>query len=253
MAASAATSCARTRRKNSRTSRSSAINDLGEPRPTRYMLQYDTAHGKFPGDVAVDGDTMIVNGDQIRVLAQRDPAEAAVGRARRRRRARVHRPLHHQGNRREHLKAGAKKVIISAPAQGRRRDDRLRREPQDATRAQTIISNASCTTNCLAPLAKVLNDKLGIERGLMTTVHATPRRRRPSTARRNKDWRGGRGILENIIPSTHRRGQGGRRGDARAEREAHRHVVPRADPDVSVVDLTFEPRKERPTRRSAPR
>ena len=94
---------------------------------------------------------------------------------------------------------------------------------------QAIISNASCTTNCLAPVAKVLNDNFGIKRGLMTTVHAATATQKTVDGPSNKDWRGGRGILENIIPQQHRRGQGGGRGDPRAEQEAHRHGLPRAD------------------------
>ena len=128
----------------------------------------------------------------------------------------------------KHIAAGAKKVIMSAPS----KDD----TPMfvfgvnDKTYAgQAIISNASCTTNCLAPVAKVLNDKWGIKRGLMTTVHAATATQKTVDGPSSKDWRGGRGILENIIPVVHRRGKSGGRGDSGTEQEADRHGVPRAD------------------------
>ncbi|MGE8689775.1 MAG: type I glyceraldehyde-3-phosphate dehydrogenase [Achromobacter sp.] len=150
-----------------------AINDLGDPKTNAHLTRYDTAHGKFPGTVEVDGDFMVVNGDKIRVLANRNPAELPWGELK------VDVVLECTGffttkeKAGAHIKGGAKKVIISAPGG----------KDVDATivygvnhnvlkSTDTVISNASCTTNCLAPLVKPLNDKLGLENGLMTTVHA---------------------------------------------------------------------------------
>ncbi|MBC7718523.1 MAG: aldehyde dehydrogenase, partial [Chitinophagaceae bacterium] len=177
------------------------INDLLEPDYLAYMLQYDSVHGRFKGEVSVEGNTLIVNGKKIRLTQERDPAALkwdAVG-------ADV--VLECTGlfldkaGAQKHITAGAKKVIISAPS----KDD----TPMfvfgvnDKTYAgEAIISNASCTTNCLAPVAKVLNDKWGIKRGLMTTVHAATATQKTVDGPSNKDWRGGRGILENIIPSS---------------------------------------------------
>ncbi len=216
-----------------------AINDLLEPDYLAYMLQYDSVHGRFKGDVSVDGGTLIVNGRRIRLTQERDPANLKwneVG-------ADV--VIESTGlfldkaTAEKHLAAGAKKVILSAPS----KDD----TPMfvfgvnHATYAgQAIISNASCTTNCLAPVAKVLNDKWGIKRGLMTTVHATTATQKTVDSPSNKDWRGGRGILENIIPSS--------TGAAKAvgvvipalnkKLTGMSFRVPTSD--VSVVDLTVE-------------
>ena len=216
-----------------------AINDLLEPDYLAYMLQYDSVHGRFKGDVSVDGGTLIVNGRRIRLTQERDPASlkwAEVG-------ADV--VIESTGlfldkaTAEKHLTAGAKKVILSAPS----KDD----TPMfvfgvnHATYAgQAIISNASCTTNCLAPVAKVLNDKWGIKRGLMTTVHAATATQKTVDGPSNKDWRGGRGILENIIPSS--------TGAAKAvgvvipalnkKLTGMSFRVPTSD--VSVVDLTVE-------------
>ena len=178
-----------------------AINDLLEPDYLAYMLQYDSVHGRFDGDVSVEGNTLIVNGQRIRLTQERDPANLkwnAVG---------VDVVIEATGffldkeGAGKHLTAGAKKVVISAPS----KDD----TPMfvfgvnHATYAgQAIVSNASCTTNALAPLAKVLHDKWGIKRGLMTTVHAATATQKTVDGPSNKDWRGGRGILENIIPSS---------------------------------------------------
>jgi glyceraldehyde 3-phosphate dehydrogenase len=178
-----------------------AINDLLEPDYLAYMLKYDSVHGRFKGDIAVEGNTLIVNGKKIRLTQERDPANLkwkdvgadvvieSTG------------LLLDKASAEKHLAAGAKKVIISAPS----KDD----TPMfvfgvnDKTYAgQAIISNASCTTNCLAPVAKVLNDKWGIKRGLMTTVHAATATQKTVDGPSMKDWRGGRGILENIIPSS---------------------------------------------------
>ena len=216
-----------------------AINDLLEPDYLAYMLQYDSVHGRFKGEVSVDGGTLIVNGRRIRLTQERDPANlkwAEVG-------ADV--VIESTGlfldkvTAEKHLAAGAKKVILSAPS----KDD----TPMfvfgvnHATYAgQAIISNASCTTNCLAPVAKVLNDKWGIKRGLMTTVHAATATQKTVDGPSNKDWRGGRGILENIIPSS--------TGAAKAvgvvipalnkKLTGMSFRVPTSD--VSVVDLTVE-------------
>jgi glyceraldehyde 3-phosphate dehydrogenase len=203
------------------------INDLLEPDYLAYMLQFDSVHGRFKGDISVEGSNLIVNGKKIRLTAEKDPAELKwneVG---------ADIVIESTGlfltkeGAQKHITAGAKKVIMSAPS----KDD----TPMfvfgvnDSTYAgQTIISNASCTTNCLAPVAKVLNDKWGIKRGLMTTVHAATATQKTVDSPSNKDWRGGRGILENIIPFQHWRGQGRGRGDSCPEQEADRHVVPRA-------------------------
>ncbi|WP_426146935.1 type I glyceraldehyde-3-phosphate dehydrogenase [Polaromonas sp. DSR2-3-2] len=216
-----------------------AINDLLEPEYLAYMLQYDSVHGRFKGEVSVEGNTLIVNGKRIRLSQERDPLNlkwAEVG-------ADV--VLEATGlfldkaAGEKHLAAGAKKVIFSAPS----KDD----TPMfvfgvnDSTYAgQAIISNASCTTNCLAPVAKVLNDKWGIKRGLMTTVHAATATQKTVDGPSNKDWRGGRGILENIIPSS----TGAAKAVGVVIPELNKKLtgmsfrVPTSD--VSVVDLTCE-------------
>ena len=216
-----------------------AINDLLEPEYLAYMLQYDSVHGRFKGEVSVEGNTLIVNGKRIRLTQERDPLNlkwAEVG-------ADV--VLEATGlfldkaAGEKHITAGAKKVIFSAPS----KDD----TPMfvfgvnDATYAgQAIISNASCTTNCLAPVAKVLNDKWGIKRGLMTTVHAATATQKTVDGPSNKDWRGGRGILENIIPSS----TGAAKAVGVVIPELNKKLtgmsfrVPTSD--VSVVDLTCE-------------
>lgn len=219
------------------------INDLLEPDYLAYMLKYDSVHGRFKGEVSVEGGQLVVNGKKIRLTQERDPANlkwAEVG-------ADV--VIESTGlfldkeGAGKHLAAGAKKVIISAPS----KDD----TPMfvfgvnDKTYAgQAIISNASCTTNCLAPVAKVLHDKWGIKRGLMTTVHAATATQKTVDGPSNKDWRGGRGILENIIPSS--------TGAAKAvgvvipalnkKLTGMSFRVPTSD--VSVVDLTVELEKD---------
>ena len=216
-----------------------AINDLLEPDYLAYMLKYDSVHGRFKGEVSVDGGTLVVNGQRIRLTQERDPANLKwneVG---------ADIVIESTGlfldkvTAEKHLAAGAKKVILSAPS----KDD----TPMfvfgvnHATYAgQAIISNASCTTNCLAPVAKVLNDKWGIKRGPMTTVHAATATQKTVDGPSNKDWRGGRGILENIIPSS--------TGAAKAvgvvipalnkKLTGMSFRVPTSD--VSVVDLTVE-------------
>lgn len=216
-----------------------AINDLLEPDYLAYMLKYDSVHGRFKGEVSVDGGTLVVNGRRIRLTQERDPANlkwAEVG---------ADIVIESTGlfldkaTAEKHLAAGAKKVILSAPS----KDDTpmFVYGVNHATYAgQAIISNASCTTNCLAPVAKVLNDKWGIKRGLMTTVHAATATQKTVDGPSNKDWRGGRGILENIIPSS--------TGAAKAvgvvipalnkKLTGMSFRVPTSD--VSVVDLTVE-------------
>ncbi len=215
------------------------INDLLDPDYLAYMLKYDSVHGRFKGEVSVDGNTLIVNGKKIRLTQEKDPANLkwnevgadivieATG------------IFLDKAGGEKHLAAGAKKVIFSAPS----KDD----TPMfvfgvncDTYAGQAIISNASCTTNCLAPVAKVLNDKWGIKRGLMTTVHAATATQKTVDGPSNKDWRGGRGILENIIPSS--------TGAAKAvgvvipalnkKLTGMSFRVPTSD--VSVVDLTCE-------------
>jgi glyceraldehyde 3-phosphate dehydrogenase len=215
------------------------INDLMEPDYLAYMLTYDSVHGRFKGDVAVDGHTLVVNGKKIRLTAVKNPAELKwdeVG-------ADV--VIESTGlfltkeTAEAHLKAGAKKVILSAPS----KDDTpmFVYGVNDKTYAgQTIISNASCTTNCLAPVAKVLNDSFGIKRGLMTTVHAATATQKTVDGPSNKDWRGGRGILENIIPSS----TGAAKAVGVVIPELNKKLtgmsfrVPTSD--VSVVDLVVE-------------
>jgi len=220
-----------------------AINDLLEPDYLAYMLKYDSVHGHFKGTIAVEGNTLIVNGKKIRLTAIKDPAElnwGAVG---------VDIVVESTGlfltkeTAQKHIAAGAKKVIMSAPS----KDDTpmfVFGVNDDTYAGQAIISNASCTTNCLAPIAKVLNDNFGIKRGLMTTVHATTATQKTVDGPSNKDWRGGRGILENIIPSS----TGAAKAVGVVIPELNKKLtgmsfrVPTSD--VSVVDLTCELKKE---------
>ena len=215
------------------------INDLLEPDYLAYMLEYDSVHGRFHGDVQVEGSTLIVNGNRIRLTQERDPENLkwnevgadvvieATG------------LFLDEATASKHLQAGAKKVVLSAPS----KDETpmfVYGVNHTSYAGQSIISNASCTTNCLAPLAKVMHDKWGIKRGLMTTVHATTATQKTVDGPSNKDWRGGRGILENIIPSS--------TGAAKAVGK----VIPSLNgkltggsvrvptSDVSLVDLTIE-------------
>ena len=219
------------------------INDLLDPAYLAYMLKYDSVHGKFEGDVKVEDGNLVVNGKKIRVTAEMDPANLKwneVG-------AEI--VVESTGffltdeTARKHIQAGAKKVIMSAPS-------------KDSTpmfvygvnhktyAGQDIISNASCTTNCLAPMTKVLNDKFGVVRGLMTTVHAATATQKTVDGPSKKDWRGGRGILENIIPSS----TGAAKAVGKVLPELNGKLtgmslrVPTSD--VSFVDLTVELAKE---------
>ena len=215
------------------------INDLLEPEYLAYMLQFDSVHGRIKGDIAVEGGNLIVNGKKIRLSAVKDPAELkwnevgadividATG------------LFLTKESAQKHITAGAKKVIMSAPS----KDDTpmfVFGVNDSSYAGQTIISNASCTTNCLAPVAKVLNDNWGIKRGLMSTVHAATATQKTVDSPSNKDWRGGRGILENIIPSS----TGAAKAVGVVIPELNKKLtgvsfrVPTSD--VSVVDLTVE-------------
>lgn len=219
------------------------INDLLDPDYLAYMLKYDSVHGRFDGDIKVEGNFLVVNGEKIRITAEKDPANLKWDE--------VDADVVVESTgfflteelASAHLQAGAKKVIMSAPS-------------KDATpmfvygvndksyAGQKIISNASCTTNCLAPISKVLNDKFGIKRGLMTTVHAATATQKTVDGPSKKDWRGGRGILENIIPSS----TGAAKAVGKVLPELNGKLtgmsmrVPTSD--VSVVDLTVELNKE---------
>jgi glyceraldehyde 3-phosphate dehydrogenase len=220
-----------------------AINDLLEPDYLAYMLKYDSVHGNFKGSIAVDGNTLIVNGKKIRLTAEKDPANLKwneVG-------AEI--VIESTGffltkeTCQKHIDAGAKKVVQSAPS----KDDTpmfVYGVNHQKYAGETIVSAASCTTNCLAPVAKVLNDNWGIKRGLMTTVHAATATQKTVDGPSNKDWRGGRGILENIIPSS----TGAAKAVGIVIPELNKKLtgmsfrVPTSD--VSVVDLTVELIKE---------
>ncbi len=214
------------------------INDLVDPEYMAYMLKYDSTHGEFKGTIAVEGGHLVVNGKSIRVTAEKDPANLKwneVG-------AEV--IIESTGlfltkeTAQKHIDAGAKKVVMSAPAKDDTPTFVMGVNHKELKAEQTIVSNASCTTNCLAPLAKVLNDKFGIEEGLMSTVHATTATQKTVDGPSHKDWRGGRGASQNIIPSS--------TGAAKAVTL----VIPALKgkltgmsfrvpvPDVSVVDLT---------------
>ena len=216
-----------------------AINYLMEPDYLAYMLRYDSVHGRFKGEVSVKDGQLVVNGKTIRLTAERDPSNLKwdeVG-------ADV--VLESTGlfldkdSAGKHLAAGAKKVILSAPS----KDDTpmfVHGVNCKSYAGQAIISNASCTTNCLAPLAQVLDDKWGIKRGLMTTVHATTATQKTVDGPSNKDWRGGRGILENIIPSSTgaAKAVGVVLPQLKGKLTGMSFRVPTSD--VSVVDLTVE-------------
>ncbi|MEW5839070.1 MAG: type I glyceraldehyde-3-phosphate dehydrogenase [Pseudomonadota bacterium] len=216
-----------------------AINDLLEPEYLAYMLKYDSVHGRFDGDVAVEGNFMVVNGKKIRLTAERDPANLKwdeVG---------VDLVVESTGffltteTCEAHIKAGAKKVVQSAPS----KDDTpmfVYGVNHTEYAGQAIVSAASCTTNCLAPVAKVLHDSFGIKRGLMTTVHAATATQKTVDGPSSKDWRGGRGILENIIPSS----TGAAKAVGKVIPSLNKKLTGMAfrvpTSDVSVVDLTCE-------------
>ncbi|MDR1785425.1 MAG: type I glyceraldehyde-3-phosphate dehydrogenase [Spirochaetaceae bacterium] len=221
------------------------INDLLEPAYLAYMLQYDSVHGRFKGSASVDGTTLIVTSEngkktwKCRLTAEKDPSALKWGDVGAQVAVESTGLFLSKDKAEGHLKAGAKKVILSAPS----KDDTpmfVYGVNSGSYKGEAIISNASCTTNCLAPLAKVVHDKFGIKRGLMTTIHAATATQKTVDGPSNKDWRGGRGILENIIPSS--------TGAAKAVGK----VLPSLNgkltgmsmripaSDVSVVDLTAE-------------
>ena len=219
------------------------INDLLEPDYLAYMLQYDSVHGRFKGTIAVDGSTLIVNDKRIRLTAEKDPTALKWGDIGADVVVESTGLFLTKETAEKHLAAGAKKVILSAPS----KDDTpmfVFGVNHAKYAGEQIISNASCTTNCLAPVAKVLHDTWGIKRGLMTTVHAATATQKTVDGPSNKDWRGGRGILENIIPSS----TGAAKAVGKVIPELNKKLtgmslrVPTSD--VSVVDLTVELVKE---------
>ncbi|MFP4154605.1 MAG: type I glyceraldehyde-3-phosphate dehydrogenase [Halothiobacillaceae bacterium] len=216
-----------------------AINDLLEADYLAYMLKFDSVHGRFDGDVAVDGNSLVVNGKTIRLTAERDPANLKWNEVD------VDLVLECTGfflteeTCQKHIEAGARKVVMSAPS----KDSTpmfVYGVNQDAYTGQQIVSAASCTTNCLAPVAKVLHDNWGIKRGLMSTVHAATATQKTVDGPSMKDWRGGRGILENIIPSS----TGAAKAVGKVLPELNGKLTGMAfrvpTSDVSVVDLTAE-------------
>ncbi|MEO6974730.1 MAG: type I glyceraldehyde-3-phosphate dehydrogenase [Gallionella sp.] len=220
-----------------------AINDLLEPEYLAYMLKHDSVHGRFKGDVSVEGNTLVVNGKKIRLTAIKNPAELKWDEAK------VDIVIECTGffltkeTCQAHLDAGAKKVVQSAPC----KDDTpmfVYGVNHGKYAGEKIVSAASCTTNALAPVAKILNDTWGIKRGLMTTVHAATATQKTVDGPSSKDWRGGRGILENIIPSS----TGAAKAVGVVIPELNKKLTGMAfrvpTSDVSVVDLTVELNKE---------
>jgi len=219
-----------------------SVNDLADAKANAWLFKHDSVHGKFPGKVETDGNDILVDGKRIHVTAERDPAN-----------------LPHAANKvdialectgfftdresaEKHIAAGAKKVLISAPAKGVDLTVVYGVNEDKLTAEHKIVSNASCTTNCLAPVAKVLNDTLGIERGLMTTVHAYTNDQK-ILDQIHKDLRRARAAAMSIIPTT--------TGAARAVGEVLPELKGKLDgsairvpvPDVSLVDLTFTPKR----------
>ncbi len=215
------------------------INDLLDPEYLAYMLKFDSVHGRFKGEIGVDAGALVVNGKKIRLTAEKDPAALAWGKLD------VDVVIESTGlfltgeSCQKHLDAGAKKVVQSAPS----KDDTpmfVYGVNHQTYAGQKIVSAASCTTNCLAPVTKVLNDIWGVKRGLMSTVHAATATQKTVDGPSKKDWRGGRGILENIIPSS----TGAAKAVGKVIPELNKKLtgmsfrVPTSD--VSVVDLTVE-------------
>ncbi len=215
------------------------INDLLDPEYLAYMLKFDSVHGRFKGDVSVEGTNLIVNGKTIRLTAVKDPSTLKWNEVEADIVVESTGLFLDEATAKAHLAAGAKKVILSAPS----KDDTpmfVYGVNHESYAGQAIISNASCTTNCLAPLAKVINDAFGIKRGLMTTVHAATATQKTVDGPSTKDWRGGRGILENIIPSS----TGAAKAVGKVIPELNKKLTGMAfrvpTSDVSVVDLTVE-------------
>ena len=215
------------------------INDLLEPEYLAYMLKFDSVHGRFKGDVSTEGTNLIVNGKKIRLTAVKDPATLKWNEVGADIVVESTGLFLDEATAKAHLTAGAKKVIMSAPS----KDDTpmfVYGVNHTSYAGQAIISNASCTTNCLAPLAKVINDSFGIKRGLMTTVHAATATQKTVDGPSTKDWRGGRGILENIIPSS----TGAAKAVGKVIPELNKKLTGMAfrvpTSDMSVVDLTVE-------------
>ncbi len=214
------------------------INDIVEADYMAYMLKYDSTHGKFTGTVAVKDGHLVVNGKTIRVTAERDPANLKWSEVDAEIVIESTGLFLTQADGQKHIKAGAKKVVFSAPAKDDTPTFVMGVNHKKLTAAHTIVSNASCTTNCLAPLAKVLNDKFGILEGLMTTVHAVTATQKTVDSPSLKDWRGGRGAYQNIIPSS----TGAAKAvtlvipELKGKLTGMSFRVPVAD--VSVVDLT---------------
>jgi glyceraldehyde 3-phosphate dehydrogenase len=215
------------------------INDLLDPEYLAYMLKHDSVHGRFKGEISIDGNTLVVNGNPIRLSAERDPANLKWDEIN------VDVVIESTGlfltkeTAQKHIDAGAKKVIMSAPS----KDDTpmfVYGVNDDKYAGEAIISNASCTTNCLAPIAKVINDNFGLKRGLMTTVHAATATQKTVDGPSMKDWRGGRGILENIIPSSTgaAKAVGVVMPELNGKLTGMSFRVPTSD--VSVIDLTVE-------------
>ena len=214
-----------------------AINDLIEVDYLAYLLRYDSTHRRFPGEIQVENGQLVVNGRPIRVTAERDPSQLRWGDVG------ADYVLESSGffltaeKARAHLEAGAKRVVMSAPS----KDDTpmfVMGVNHTSYAGQDIVSNASCTTNCLAPMAKVVHDNFGIVSGLMTTVHATTATQKPIDSPSLKDWRGGRGAGQSIIPSS----TGAAKAVGRVIPELNGKLTGMAfrvpTPDVSVVDLT---------------
>lgn len=178
------------------------INDLMEADYMAYMLKYDSTHGTFKGSVEVDGKDLVVNGKRIRVTSEKDPANLAWDTIGATHIVESTGLFLDQEKASLHIKAGAKKVIISAPAKDNTPTFVMGVNHENYTPDMNIISNASCTTNCLAPLAKVINDNFGIVEGLMTTIHAVTATQKTVDGPSAKDWRGGRGAYQNVIPSS---------------------------------------------------
>jgi glyceraldehyde 3-phosphate dehydrogenase len=215
------------------------INDLLDAEYLAYMLKYDSVHGNFDGDITVEGNNLVVNGKKIRLTAERDPANLAWGDIGADLVIECTGFFLTEEGCQKHIDAGAKKVVMSAPS----KDGTpmfVAGVNHDTYAGQAIVSAASCTTNCLAPVAKVLNDKWGIKRGLMTTVHAATATQKTVDGPSQKDWRGGRGILENIIPSSTgaAKAVGVVLPELNGKLTGMAFRVPTSD--VSVVDLTVE-------------